>query len=168
ERAFDLDGGADRHGAEHPLESRIPQARRDHDHVFVRRAGDGEATGIALRVGLWRVQQCDVNELAGAIAPVDGLREAESHGPFGDQVTTNQGSLEYGPGYCRRHSSHVPSGRCRGASCSPSRGASAIAKHEEWAAAASSSGLVIPWGSRVRATHVTGRPCKARLPDVTV
>jgi hypothetical protein len=54
------------------------------------------------------------------------------------------------------------------ASCSPSRSARAIEKHDAWAAAASSSGLVMPSGCRVRAAQVTGRPSSAPLPDVTV
>ena len=54
------------------------------------------------------------------------------------------------------------------APCSPSRSASAIEKQEEWAAAASSSGLVIPSGLPVRAAQLTGRACRAPLPEVTV
>ena len=96
ERPFDLDGGADRHRPEDPLESRVAQARRDHDHVLVRRAGDREAAGVALAVGLWRVEQGDVDELAGAVGPVRRLGEAERHRPLGDQVTADQGRLETG------------------------------------------------------------------------
>ncbi|GMA90173.1 hypothetical protein GCM10025869_07020 [Homoserinibacter gongjuensis] len=49
--------------------------------------------------------------------------------------------------------------------CSPSRSASAIEKHEEWAAAASSSGLVLPSGRTVREPRVTPKPSSAVLLD---
>ena len=51
---------------------------------------------------------------------------------------------------------------------SPSRKLSAIAKHDECAAATSSSGLVIPPGLSVRAAHVTGSESKAPLLACTV
>jgi hypothetical protein len=54
------------------------------------------------------------------------------------------------------------------AECSPSRSARAIEKQEACAAAASSSGLVLPSGCCVRAAQVTGSSPRAPVPDVTV
>jgi len=52
---FDLDRRPKLHGLKDSLEGGISQARRDHDHAFTGRARDGEATSIALGVGLGRV-----------------------------------------------------------------------------------------------------------------
>ena len=57
----------------------------------------------------------------------------------------------------------VTSSRCGGAWFSPSFNANAIAKHDECAAAANSSGLVFPPGCSVREAQVNGRPSSAPL-----
>ena len=53
--------------------------------------------------------------------------------------------------------------RSGGAPARPRRPEKAIAKHEAWAAATSSSGLVLPPGASVRAAQLTGRSAKAPL-----
>ena len=61
--------------------------------------------------------------------------------------------------------SALTSSRCGGVPFLPSRAENAIEKHDACAAASSSSGLVLPLCSSVRAAQVTGR--RVNAPDET-
>lgn len=58
-----------------------------HEIVFVRRAGQGERPGCALRIGFRRIKQRQIDELARAEFEFTWLFEMACHCPLSDLLT---------------------------------------------------------------------------------
>jgi hypothetical protein len=90
ERSLELHDGAERDVLQDALEGGVAKARGHLDDALARRAGDGEAAGVALRIGLGWFVDGDVDELPGGVVPVRWLLEAERHRAIRHQLTTDE------------------------------------------------------------------------------
>ena len=64
-RAIQLDLGMDGELLQRALESRVPYPCDNHELFFGWRTGQGKGSYVSVRIGLWRVDQSNVNILPG-------------------------------------------------------------------------------------------------------
>jgi hypothetical protein len=87
---------AGRHRLQHTLERRVAHSRRDHELVLLGRAHDRERAPVAFRVGLRRVDEPEVQRLAGGEREAGGPGEAKRHRAFGDLLAVQELRFECG------------------------------------------------------------------------